>query len=161
MDIFIIIFLIIIAILLIIAEIFLLPGFTIAGIAGAVFAICGVAYGYAVSPEVGNITLIASIVVFSGLFLWLLRSNAFNRVALKTDIQSKVDSPRDTGLQVGDEGITLSRLAPIGKARFRDVTVEAKSVNDFINEHTPVVIVRIDGYNVIVEDKNNITNLNS
>lgn len=159
MDIAIIIFVMVAAILLIIAEIFLLPGLTIAGIAGALLAIGGVAYAYTiVGITTGNITLGASIVTFGGIFLWLMRSNSFNRVALKTDIESKVDSPRDTNLQVGDIGITLSRLAPIGKARFNNITVEAKSVNDFIDENTPIVIVRIDGYNVLVENKNNINN---
>lgn len=156
MDIAIIIFLMVAAILLIIAEIFLLPGITIAGIAGVLFAIGGMVYAYSIGVTTGNITLSASIVAFGGLFLWLMRSNSFNRVALKTDIESKVDSPRDTNLQVGDEGKTLSRLAPIGKARFDNMTVEAKSVNDFIDENTPVVIVRIDGYNVIVESKMNL-----
>lgn len=152
-NIAIIVFLMVVAILLILAEIFLLPGITIAGIAGALFAIGGVAYAYTVGITMGNITLGTSVITFGGLFLWLLRSNSFNRVALKTDIESKVDSPRDTSLQVGDVGITLSRLAPIGKARFNNITVEAKSVNDFIDENTPVVIVRVDGYNVLVESK--------
>ena len=143
------------AIALIIAEMFLLPGITIAGIAGALFAIGCVAYAYTVGMTVGNITLGSSVVVFCGLFFWLIRSNSFHRVSLKTNIESTVESPRDMDLNVGDEGITLSRLAPIGKARFHHITIEAKSTNEFIDENTPVVIVRIDGYNVIVE-KNKI-----
>ncbi|MDR0573374.1 MAG: NfeD family protein [Tannerella sp.] len=157
-DMIIIVFLMIAAIFLILAEIFLLPGITIAGIAGALFAIGGVAYAYSISMTTGNITLGASILSFGGIFLWLLRSNSFNRVSLKTDIGSTVTSPRDMDLKVGDEGRTLSRLAPIGKARFNNITVEAKSINGFIDENTPVVIIRIDGYNVIVENKNNINN---
>jgi membrane-bound ClpP family serine protease len=76
---------------------------------------------------------------------------------LKTNIESTVDSPRDMDLKVGDEGVSLSRLAPIGKARFHHITIEAKSTNEFIDENTPVVIVHIEGYNVIVE-KININN---
>ena len=155
-DILIIVFLMVVAIALIIAEIFLLPGITIAGIAGALFAIGGVAYAYSVDVMTGNITLGSSIIAFGAVFLWLLRSNSFSRVSLKTDVPSKVESPRDMELKVGDEGISLSRLAPIGKARFNKITVEAKSVGDFIDENTPVVIRRVDGYNVIVESINNI-----
>jgi len=157
-DIIIIVFLMIAAIGLIIAEIFLLPGITIAGIAGALFAIGGVAYAYSVNVMTGNITLGSSIIVFGGTFVWLLRSNSFNRVSLKTDVPSTVESPRDMELHLGDEGITLSRLAPIGKARFNKITVEAKSLGEFIDENTPVVIKRIDGYNVVVESINNINN---
>ena len=153
MDIIIIVFLMIVAIGLIIAEIFLLPGITIAGIAGALFAIGGVAYAYSISVTVGNITLGSSIFTFGGIFVWLLRSNSFNRVSLKADIESTVASPRDMELNIGDVGVTLSRLAPIGKARFNNITVEAKSTGDFIDENTTVIIKRIEGYNVVVEVK--------
>jgi membrane-bound ClpP family serine protease len=143
----------IVAVLLILAEIFLLPGITLAGIGGVLFAIGGIVYAYSLNASIGHITLVASIVVFCGLFIWLMRSNSFNRVALKTNIESTVSSPRETMLKTGDAGISLSRLAPIGKARFNDITVEAKSVNDFIDENTPVVIISIEGYNVVVEEK--------
>ena len=153
LDILIIIFVMVAAVALLLAEIFLLPGITIAGIAGALFSIGGIAFAYTISVSVGNITLGSSIMVFGGLFLWLMRSNSFHRVSLKTNIDSTIESPRDMDLKAGDEGVTLSRLAPIGKARFNNITIEAKSTNEFIDEDTPVVIVRIDGYNVIVEKK--------
>jgi len=151
LDLLIITFVMIAAIALLITEIFLLPGITIAGIAGALFAAGGIVYAYTIGMMVGNITLGSSVVVFGGIFLWLMRSNSFHRVSLKTNIESTVESPRDMDLKVGDEGIALSRLAPIGKARFGHITIEAKSTNDFIDENTPVAIVRIEGYNVIVE----------
>ena len=150
-DILIIVFVMVAAIALILAEIFLLPGITIAGIAGALFAIGGVVYAYTIGAAVGNITLGSSVIAFGGIFFWLLRSNSFHRVSLKTNIESTVESPRNMDLKIGDEGVTLSRLAPIGKARFHHITIEAKSTNEFIDENTPVVIVRIEGYNVIVE----------
>jgi len=153
LDILIIVFVMLAAIALLLAEIFLLPGITIAGIAGALFAIGGIAYAYSIDMTSGNITLAASIVVFGGIFLWLMRSDSFHRVSLKTNIESTVESPREMDLKVGDEGVTLSRLAPIGKARFGSVSIEAKSTNDFIDERTPVVIIRIEGYHVIVEKK--------
>ena len=157
LDILIIVFVMIAAIGLLLAEIFLLPGITIAGIAGALFAVGGIVYAYTIGATAGNITLASSIVTFSGLFLWLVRSNSFRRVSLKTNIESTVESPRNMDLKIGDEGITLSRLAPIGKARFNHITIEAKSPNEFIDENTPVVIIRIDGYNVVVEKKSVLT----
>ena len=48
LDIAIIVFLMVAAILLILAEIFLLPGITLAGIGGAIFAIGGVVFAYTV-----------------------------------------------------------------------------------------------------------------
>ena len=137
LDIAIIVFLMVAAILLILAEIFLLPGITLAGI----------------GIWVGHLTLSLSIITFGIIFAWLLRSRSFNKIALKTDIDSKLISSRDLGIEPGDEGITLSRLAPIGKARIKGINVEAKSQDELIDENTPIVVIRVDSYNVIVRPK--------
>ena len=140
-----------VAIVLFLLELFLLPGITIAGVGGALFTIGGIIYAYSVGTVTGHITLIGSVILFFVFFAWLLRAKSFQRVSLKTNVDSTLTSTRDMGLQVGDKGITLSRLAPIGKAKFGDTTVEAKTQGDFIDEQTPIVIVRLDGYNVVVE----------
>lgn len=150
-EITIILFLMLVAIVLILLEIFLLPGITIAGVGGFLFAASGVIYAYTVGETAGHITLLLSLVTFGGAFVWLLRSRSFNRVALKTDVDSKLTSSRDLGIKPGDAGITLSRLAPIGKARFNGITVEAKSMDELIDENTPIEVVRVDGYNVLVK----------
>ncbi|GAB6394815.1 MAG: NfeD-like C-terminal, partner-binding [Bacteroidales bacterium] len=156
LDIAVIVFLIGVAIALILLEIFFLPGITVAGIGGAVFAVGGIIYAYTVGSLVGHITLIAAVAIFAGSFAWLLRSKSFNKIALHTDIDSKVTSSRDLNIHPGDEGITLSRLAPIGKASINRLTVEAKSTGDFIDENTPVVVLRVDGHNVLVAPKDGI-----
>ena len=80
-----------------------------------------------------------------------MRRKSFRRVALNKDVDSKLVSSRDLGINPGDEGITLSRLAPIGKARIKGVVVEAKALDELINENTPIEVTRVDGYNVIVK----------
>ena len=151
-EMLIIAFLMVVAIVLILLEIFMLPGITVAGVGGFLFAAGGLFYAYSVSTPIG--TLAVSSLVFAASFIWLLRSKSFNRVALKTDIDSKLVSSRDLGIVPGDEGLTLSRLAPIGKARINGITVEAKSMDELIDENTPVEVIRVDGYNVIVKIKN-------
>ena len=150
---FIIAFLMVVAIVLILLEIFMLPGIMVAGVGGFLFAAGGLIYAYSVGTPVGNVTLAVSLLVFVASFVWLLRSKSFNRVALKTDIDSKLVSSRDLGIVPGDEGLALSRLAPIGKARINGIMVEAKSVDELIDENTPVEVIRVDGYNVIVKIK--------
>ena len=71
-----------------------------------------------------------------------------NRHRFQAGIQPRL------GIVPGDEGLTLSRLAPIGKARINGITVEAKSMDELIDENTPVEVIRVDGYNVIVKIKN-------
>ncbi|MDR2389347.1 MAG: hypothetical protein LBD89_06150 [Tannerellaceae bacterium] len=155
-DILVIIFLMGAALGLILVEIFLLPGFTIAGIGGILFTAGGLLFAYGVGETVGHVTLGASVVVFLAAFVWLLRSKSFHKVSLHTEVGSRLTSARELNLHPGDEGITLSRLAPIGKVRIRDVTVEAKSAGGFINEQTPVEVIRIDGYQVQVVEKDDI-----
>jgi membrane-bound ClpP family serine protease len=154
LDIAIIAFLMSLAIFLLILEIFFLPGITIAGIASLIFAVGGVIYAYAIGNLAGHITLAASIVVFASLFVWMARGKSLKKIALNTDIDSKLDSVADLGIKPGDEGLTTSRLAPIGKAKFNNVTVEAKSTGEFINENVRVVALRVDGYNVVVATQN-------
>ncbi|MDF9831010.1 NfeD family protein [Parabacteroides sp. PF5-6] len=161
LNIIIIAFLMGLAITLVLVEIFLLPGITFAGIGGALFAVGGAIYAYTISATAGHITLVTSVVLFGLIFFFLLRKNSFRRVALHTDVDSKLPSSRELGIAVGDEGITLSRLAPIGKASIKGITVEAKSREEFIDEQTPVVVVRVDGYNVVVvpQSETNANNL--
>ena len=101
-EMLIIAFLMVVAIVLILLEIFMLPGITVAGVGGFLFAAGGLFYAYSVSTPIGNVTLAVSSLVFAASFIWLLRSKSFNRVALKTDIDSKLVSSRDLGIVPGD-----------------------------------------------------------
>ena len=80
LDIAIVVFLLAVAIVLLLLEIFLLPGITVAGIGGFLFAAGGILYAYSeLGVQAGNISLIvhSSICVS---FFWLLRSNSFIRL---------------------------------------------------------------------------------
>lgn len=152
MEIFLVILLMAIAVGLIILEIFFLPGTTISGIAGALFAGGGLWYAYsALGVQGGNITLIASIVIFGITFLWLMKSGALNKVALKEEIDSKVESIEKDKIKPGDRGMTLSRINPMGKVRINGETVEAKSTGDFIDEDKPIVVIKVYATNVLIE----------
>ncbi len=148
-------FLMVVAIVLILLEIFMLPGITVAGVGGFIFAAGGLIYAYSVDTLAGNVTLAVSLLVFAATFVWLLCSKSFSRVALKTGVDSRLVSSRDLGIIPGDEGLTLSRLAPIGKARINGIMVEAKSMDELIDENTPVKVVRVDSNNIIVKRKIN------
>jgi membrane-bound ClpP family serine protease len=150
LDISIIVFLFGAAILLILSEIFLIPGITIAGITGALFAAGGLIYAYMLGTMTGHIALFSLITTFGITFAWLLRAKSFVKFALKTNVDSTIPSGKDLGIRVGDEGVTISRLTPTGKALIKDIAIEVKSTGDFINELTPVVVIKVDRYNVFV-----------
>ena len=144
--------LIVLGILLLLIEIFLLPGITIAGVSGAIFMIGGVVYSYIyLSSTAGNITLALSLILLALAFVWLLKSKSLQKIALTADIREAVDNNDLKSLQPGDTGITVSRLNPIGKVMINDVTVEGKSFDgELIDEDTEIEVVRVESYNVTV-----------
>ncbi len=153
MDIFITIILLALGIILILAEIFLLPGVTIGAIGGAIFVGGGLYYAYInLGVAGGNIALVSSIIVFFITFIWLLKSKAINKIALKTDIQSTVaDEKVVSSIKLGDEGITVSRLNPIGKVKIKGLVVEAKSLGDFIDEGTEIEVLKVYPTQIVVK----------
>ncbi|GAB6012008.1 NfeD family protein [Viscerimonas tarda] len=152
-EIGIIVFLVVLGVALLLAEIFLLPGITVAGFAGALSLTGGIVYAFIyMGNTAGFITIVSSIALFAASFAFLIKSNAMSHIALKTDIDATVDQTELNQMTIGDEGQTISRLNPIGKAEFNGITVEAKSITgEFIDESEAVVIVKIEGSNVLVK----------
>ncbi len=154
-EILIVVALILLGILFMLAEIFLLPGISIAGIAGAIFLIGGIVYSYLfIGSTAGNITLAASAIAMGASFFLLLKSKSLRRISLETNIESKVDNSDLGKISVGDTGIALSRLNPTGKVMVNELIVEGKSYNgEFIDEDEKIEVIRIDTYQIQVVRK--------
>ena len=149
-DIVIILLLMAVAIVLLLLELFLLPG-AVVGVCGAFFALGGIAYGFSLGTAAGCIVLGASVVLFGLLFAWLMRRNSLSKIALKTAVESKLPSMKELGVEIGDTGTTLSRLAPTGLVNIGQQTLEARSQAGMIDEDKPIVVVRVEGYQVVVK----------
>lgn len=142
------------AIILLIAEVFFIPGITLAGIAGALCAGGGIWYAYSLDMTIGHITVLSSIIGFVAVFWFFVRSRSFKIMELNADISSKVTSNLEQGISVGEKGVTVSRLASVGKARFNRTIVEVKAENGWIDENTPVLVTRIeDNYIWVITDE--------
>ena len=143
-DILIVIALCIIGIALFLIEIFLIPGLTITFIAGAIFSIGGIYYAFrTLGTTAGVITLISVVVIVSIAFVYLIKSKALDRIALKTNIDSTVAAKELTDISEGDKGVSISRLNPMGKVRVNNITMEAKTLGEFIDENTAITVVKI------------------
>lgn len=149
---------IVLGILFMLIEIFLLPGISVAGIAGAIFLIGGIIYSYMfLGSTTGNITLAASAVALGATFFWLLKSKSLEKISLNTNIDDKVDNSNLLKVAVGDVGVTISRLNPIGKVLVNDTEIEGKSYDgEFIEEETEVEVIKIETYNILVRRKQDI-----
>ena len=155
LHIIVVISVIVLGILFLLIEIFLLPGISIAGIAGAIFLVGGIVYSYMfLGSTAGNISLAASAVALGLTFFGLLKSKSLDRISLNTNIDDKVDNSYLLKIAAGDTGVAISRLNPIGKILVNDIIAEGKSFDgEFIEEDTEIVVTKVETYNVLVKRK--------
>ncbi len=151
MDIALVIVFMLLGIIFFLLEIFFLPGISVGGVAGVLFVGASIWYAFShLGPTVGLIT-IAGGVVAMGFAIWaFVRSKALDKMSLNRELDGKVDALNGITLSVGDKGVTVSRLAPIGKVRFGTEVVEAKSQDGFIDQTVTVEIVEVSTYGVLV-----------
>jgi membrane-bound ClpP family serine protease len=136
---------------LLILELLVVPGTTVVGVIGFILMSVGVWQSYAVFGSfTGTLVLISTLILSVGGFYLSLRSNTWKKAGLEKSILSKVNTDAQK-LSVGDEGITTSRLNPMGKAFIKDDFFEVSTFGEFIDNNIPVKIVAIDGNKVMVE----------
>ena len=154
MDILINILLVLIGVVLIILEIFFLPGITVAGFSSLIFFGGGIYYAFVnLGTTAGYVTIAASVVACVVGIIWFMRSKSLDRISLKTDIDSVIPTQVNDSIKVGDEGIALSRLNPMGTVLIGTVQVEGKTREDFIDEGSSVIVERVERTSVIVRKK--------
>jgi membrane-bound ClpP family serine protease len=156
MSILAIILLILLGIFLFIVEFLLVPGITIAGIGGAVLMGVAVYFAYATHGNtVGNYTLVASLILLVGGGAYALRAKTWRRLMLHKNIDSKVEvGLEEDKIKVGDRGECITRMAPVGKVLINGIIVEGKSQRGFLDQHTPVEVIKVLNTQVIVKSIN-------
>ena len=155
-----------IGLILIAVEIFVLPGFGIAGISGTILVITGLTLALLNNVnfdfemvgdfEIGRaliIVLIGITVGFCGM-LWMSNrigaKGLFRKVALTADLETAVSSPVLSEL-IGKEGTTATVLRPSGKVIIDSVYYDGISESGFIEKGVNVKVVRFENAQVYVE----------
>lgn len=154
MTITIVILLLLTAIALILVEIFLIPGIGIPGVAGLVLLGISLFSAYSIDTQTGHITLAVSVIASGGLMALSFRAKTWSRLSVTNEITSKVVIDI-TEISIGQEGKTQTRLNPIGNVMFGEQVIEARSKGEFIDDHTIVEIVNIEGNKITVKPKIN------
>jgi membrane-bound ClpP family serine protease len=152
----IIITLIIVGALLLIVELTLLPGLSVAGIAALI------AYGIAIylgfdryDTSGGVITIGVVLAVSVAAIALALRAKTWQKFALNKNIDSTSQPLPDTKIKVGDHGKAITRLAPMGKVEINGETYEAKSLGDsYIDPGTEIEVAGFENFSVIVKKIN-------
>jgi membrane-bound ClpP family serine protease len=147
--------LLILGVILLFLEIFVIPGTTFFGIAGAVLLIAGILGTYKYyGSNWGHISVFASVILFFVFFILGKNLLSKDKIYLRDTIDAKVNEINDLNLSKGQNGVALTDIRPGGRARFDEHKVEVFSNGGFIEKNTPIEIIQINGNKIIVKPLN-------
>lgn len=145
--------LVIIGLLLVFAEILIIPGVGVAGILGVAAMAGSCVYAFLeIGQTAGIIVTAVNAVLLVLITIWVLRAKTWERLALATNIDSKAIVP-EAEVVPGTVGVTITRLAPMGTARFGDLRLEVTAREGIIDPGVEVEVVEVDGIKVYVTVK--------
>ncbi len=146
--------LIVIGILFLLLEILVVPGTTIVGLLGVGLLVSGVVMAFiSYGTTTGLVTLAASLLLSVAAIAISLKSNTWKSAMLSTSNLGRVNTMEEGIVVAGDEGLTVSRLNPYGKALIKDEYYEVVSRDALVNENTPIVVIKVEGNKIIVKPK--------
>lgn len=152
MTILIILFLVFLGVLLLLLEFAVVPGITIAGIGGAILLGASIYMAFdSYGVTAGILTLAFVVFAVPFLFLRFFKGRAGKKMILKSEITGKVNEFGTDTIRVGDEGITIGRLAPMGKVRINNQVLEGKSQGAFVDQQVKVRVVEVLKTQIVVE----------
>lgn len=154
----------IVGVILLLLEIFVIPGFGIVGVLGIIMMIAGLFLGMLSDIDLTDSTLVSYAImqiasVFVGLTVliiilskYLPKSNAWNRLILQESISSKSGYASKPSFKhlVGVSGIALTDLRPAGSAILNGNRVDVVTEGDFISHDSNIVVKNVEGSKVVV-----------
>ena len=144
--------LIVCGVVLVILELIFVPGTTILGILGLVSLVGGVVYSFtAFGSATGSAVLIGTIVFSLLALIYSLRAGTWQRFALKSSIDSKVNEDEKAELKVGMKGKSISDLRPIGTAEFMDKLYEVQTTGNYLEAGLNVEITQLSDNKIVVK----------
>ena len=155
MNLLVILFLIILGIVLLLIEFTILPGITIAGLGGILL------FGYSIylafssyGSLVGFLTLGFILIVAPTMVVLLFKGKSGKKMVLHTVLHGSVNEINPDKVKVGDLGVTIGRLAPMGKIKVNNEVVEVRSTGTFVDPGQKVRIIQIEKSQITVEPLN-------
>ncbi len=158
-----------VGIILILLEIFVIPGFGIAGISGIVFTIAGLTlalvrnidfdFTFVPHGSVSMAFLMVSIAMALPLLLMIafgkkfFKSRAFKTISDVGEMkQSHGYSIRDKGLQklIGEKGVAITNLRPAGKIEINGEQYDSTADGSFILSGTEVTVMAVRSAYLVV-----------
>ncbi|MFI3285306.1 MAG: NfeD family protein [Rikenellaceae bacterium] len=152
MDMLVIVISILLGLFFCVVELLLLPGVTI----GAILSVA--CSGYAIYTSFNHYGLIGGIIVVlivtllsMAAIVVSLRAKTWERLSLKSKIDSASTVTPQTKVVINSRGVTLSRLSPMGRVEIEGESYEAKSYSGYVDANTEVEVVGFDNFSVVVK----------
>jgi membrane-bound ClpP family serine protease len=151
----IIILLILAGLFLLVIELLIVPGVTIAGIASIVFLAAGIIFSYKYFGNTGgNVTLFITLLFIIITVIFALKPRTWKRVSLQTSLEGNLKDGYIQNLKEGDRAIAKSKMSPIGEIIIQDNVLEAESIGPYIDAGQEVEIVKIENSKIFVKPLN-------
>ena len=143
--------------LIVMVEIFFLPGTTLFGVVGGIILVGGIYLAFSEhGAKTGSIILGITTVACCILLYAGFKTYSSGKMALKDVIGSKASEPDARLVNVGDEGQTITYLRPNGKAAIKEHKVEVYSLGEYIESNKAIIVVKIAENKIFVKTKNEI-----
>lgn len=140
----------VLGLVLLFAEVAIVPGFGVAGVLGVLALGAGAIAAFTeLGPFWGGVTLAFSLVAAGAMLVWLPKSRAARRMVLEHS-QADATSQEDRSALVGRRGTTVTPLRPIGRVRFGREEVDAETEGEYIDFDQEVEVVTVEGPRVVV-----------
>src|SRR3989339_173722 len=167
-------------VILLLGEIFILPGFGIAGMLGILCVMAGI-FGMLIKNPPNEIPwpqtdldwqvfLNGVLGLCTGFFAFIVFAWIFSRIAPRLEFLSgfslkpptmgtrgneiqkdEIESIRSSILKVGDIGDVITTLRPVGRVKFYSRIVDVTAEGDFIDKDAKVCILKFAGTRIIVK----------
>jgi len=154
-------------------EIFVIPGFGVAGIGGILLVftslvlsmISNVNFDFSgtSSTEINNAVasvLFAMLGLFGLLYFFgnkFIESKAFQKLVINDTITGKVpvqQENQDISNLKGLKGTATTALRPMGRITIENIVYEAKTYGDFIDKGNEIEVIRVENMYVVVKNLN-------
>ena len=144
--------LILCGVVLIIIELIFVPGTTVLGILGVVAMVGGVVIAFTNFGRATGFWVLTGTILFSILALvYSLRAGTWQRFALKSKIESRVNEDEKLDLRIGMQGKLISDLRPMGTAEFLDKLYEVQTNGNYLKAGGMVEIINLADNKIVVK----------
>ncbi|MDC0579451.1 hypothetical protein OAP11_01675 [Bacteroidia bacterium] len=144
---------VILGLLLLLIEIFIVPGFVV-GIVGTIMVGVGVYFTYTIHGSwFGNLLLALITIVMTLIIVYAFRNGAWDMFSNKEIISGKANDIDKLDIKVGYTGHTLSSIRPSGIASIRNQRIEVHSEGTFIESGTDIQVHSITKNKIYIKIK--------